>query len=399
MFGTLDIAMLPRTNTVEEGLTTPLQATVTATTGVDRTIEWESSRPAVAGVSSAGLVTGVSVGSAVIRARSRLVPSILDSVTVDVLARGLPTSLRVSPRVDTLSPTGTRTVQAVVRDQRGAAITGAPIAWRSLSPTLASVSTTGLVTALATGTARIVATSPRGVGTDSLADTAAVLIVNPCTLVRPVTLGTTYNGRFDASTCAGFIGFPLVDQFEISSATQSYYSISLSPTFRGSLIPLNIGSAFIGQEALAGQTSDALVVTRAGTFGFMVSGITGVSGAYSVSTAVNPDPRRSCVWTHATLGVSFQTAVSPTCIQRDIQLIPRISPGQVVRISASAASFPVRIELRNFNTGAVLASATATSAGGSATINYSSAPDFLPTFVRVFGGASQTDLVSIVIDR
>jgi uncharacterized protein YjdB len=399
VFGTLDIAVLPRASTVEEGQTAALQATVTATSGLDRTIDWESSRPAVAQVSSTGVIAGVSIGSAVIRARSRAVASIVDSISVDVVARGIPTAIAIAPRVDTLSPRGTRTLQATVRDQRNAVLSNAPIAWRSLSPALASVSATGLVTALANGTVRIVATTPRVTGVDSLADTSTVLIVNPCTLVRPVALGSTITRRFDASTCAGFVGFDLVEQFEVTTSTQSYYSVSLTPTFRASLIALNVGTAFIGQEAPAGQVTEALVVTRPGTFGFMVSGLAGATGSYTVSSALNPDPRRNCVFTHATFGVSFQTAVSPLCQQRDIQLIPRVSPGQVVRISATAASFPVRIELRNFNTNGVLASAGATAVGGTATITYSSAPDFLPTFIRVFGGPSQTDLVSIVIDR
>jgi len=398
VYGVLDIAIAQPVAAMEEGRSVTLQTAITATAGIDRTLDWESARPAVATVSAAGVVTAVSTGSAVIRVRARALSTVGDSVTIQVLERGIPTSMLVAPRVDTLSPNGTRVLQATVRDQRGAVLQTAPVTWRSLTPALATVNNSGLVTATAVGDARIVATSPRASGTDSLADTARVLVVSPCSLVRPVVIGATYLGRFDLSSCANYIGFALLDQFSVTTPTQAYFSVSLTPSFTGSLIPLNIGTAFFGLSAPPNATIESLSVIRAGTFGFMVAAISGSSGPYTLATSLDPDPRRSCVVTNATLGVTFQTAVSPSCISRDIRILPFLSPGQRLRVTASAASFPVAIELRSFNTGALLASASATSAGGVASIDYTLVGGFTPAFIRVIGGAFQTDLVAMTIN-
>jgi uncharacterized protein YjdB len=399
VFGSLDIALLPRTTTLEEGRSFTLQATVSATAGVDRTVEWESARPALVTVSAAGVVTGVSAGTVFVRARSRLIPSIVDSVAIEVLPRGVPTTVTVTPRVDTLFPGGTRTAQAVVRDQRGAVLPGVAISWRSLTPAIATVSASGIVSAVALGEAVITASTARAVGSDSLVDSARVLVVNPCTLFRPITLGSSYVGRIDTSTCKNFIGFSQLDQFSISTGTQAYYRIALTTTFRGSLIPLNIGTAFYGQEALANEPVESFAVVRPGSYGFIVAAFPNVTGSYSVSTSLNPDPRTSCAPTSVTTGVSFRTAVNPTCITRDLRLLPPLSPAQQVRITASAPSFPVRIELRSFNTGALLASGAATQSGGPAVISLTWSGDFTFAFVRVIGSAVHNDLVDVVIDR
>ena len=398
VYGTLDVAVSPRTGSVEENRNLSLQAAVTATTGIDRALDWESARPAIASVSATGVVTGVSPGTTVIRARSRAVASIADSATVDVIARGVPTTITLVPRLDTLSPRGTRTLQATVRDQRGVVLDGTPVTWRSLNSTLATVSTTGLVTAVALGEARIVATTPRTTSADSLADTTRVLIVDPCSIVRPFAIGASYVGQFDGSSCQNYFNFPLLDQFSISSTAQAYFAITLTPAFRGSLSSLNIGTGFWGEIALANQSLETLVVIRPGSFGFLIAGIAGATGPYTVTTSLTPDPRRSCVLTTATTGVAFQTAVAPNCIQRDIRILPGMPTGQPIRITASAASFPIRIELRAEN-GTLLTSSVAATSGGTATIALTWQGSFTFMYVRVIGAANQSDLVSVVIER
>ena len=57
---------------------------------------------------------------------------------------------------DSLGPT--QQLTASVQDQNGATIGGAIVAWTSSTPSVASVSSTGLVTAVADGTATITAT-------------------------------------------------------------------------------------------------------------------------------------------------------------------------------------------------------------------------------------------------
>jgi uncharacterized protein YjdB len=398
VYGTLQVVVAPRTASVEEGKTVTLTATVTGTTGIPRTVQWESSVPTRASVSSSGVVTALLANAApvVIRARATAISGVVDSSIVTVITSSTPTTLALAPRIDTLSPQGTRTLTATVRDQRGVLLTSAPLSWRSLNPTLATVTSAGVVSAVANGTARIVVSTPITVA-DSLRDTATFVIVAPCSRIRAVPLGSTYSGRFDASSCRSFLGFPgMIDQFSVTSTTQSYYAVSLTPTFGGTLVPLNIGSGFYGLPA-GDTTMTGLVVSKPGTFGFMVTTLTMAPGTYSVSTTLNPDARQNCLTTEATRGVVFQTALIPTCRQRDIRILPQMSTAGRIIITARSQSFPARIDLIDFNTNATLATSTAGATGGTATINFLSLSSRFVS-VRVIGGASVNDYVTITID-
>jgi len=79
------------------------------------------------------------------------------------------TSVTLSPTTLSFSSLGdTEQLTATVRDQDGATISGASITWTSSSSSVASVSSTGLVAAVADGTATITATSGTASGTASV---------------------------------------------------------------------------------------------------------------------------------------------------------------------------------------------------------------------------------------
>ena len=399
VYGTLVVVVSPRTTSVPEGQTVQLTAVVTGTTGISRVVQWETGNASRATVSATGVVSGLTAGTPVaIRARSIAVPGAVDSTAVTVLTRSVPTAISLTPRNDTLFPLGTRTLTASVLDQRGSVIAGAPVIWRSLTPAVARVSATGIVTADSQGVARILARTPTTIGTDSLSDTTTILIVAPCSLVRPIQFGTTYNGTFDVSSCRNYLGFTgALDQFSVTAAQQTYYSIRLTPSFVGSLVPLNVGAGLYGILP-TDTTVQALGVIRPGTFGFMVASTTTAPGTYVVSTTLNPDARLSCVVTDVTRGVDFQTALTPNCQQRDIRILPALDPNGRITVTARSQSFPVRIELRAFSNNAVLGTSTATFTGGTATINYTTTT-FRFVYVRVFGPPSANDYITITIDN
>jgi uncharacterized protein YjdB len=120
-----------------------------------RVIQWASANPAVATVNSLGQVTGISLGTTTITAR--------------VGAKVASTRVRVvAPPVSQVVLTPSNPVQ-VVRigqnfqfsarcvDINGAVVTGKTIAWNSNNPSVATVSGTGLVSALAVGSATVTA--------------------------------------------------------------------------------------------------------------------------------------------------------------------------------------------------------------------------------------------------
>lgn len=360
----------------------------------DPTVSWASSDARVATVSVTGAVTAVASGT------TTIVATAFDSVTrasIPIIVRArVATTIDARPDVDTLSPLGTRILSVTVRDQNGAAIAGAPVVWRSLTPTLATVTSAGAVSAIAIGTASIEATTPRTSAADSLRDTVRILIVPACSLIRPVQLGATVSGTFDASTCQNLYGYRIANQYSISPPTQVYYALRVVPTVSTVLVPLNIGVQFFGLPA-ADTAVTALVVLRPGTFTFFVAAPAATPGSYTFSTTVDPDPKLSCVTTEATTGVAFRTAVTPTCTTRDIRILPPLTSGQQVRITGVAATYAATLELRNFATGALIQRAVATSAGGTATISLSNGSTTPLVFLRVIGGATVNDYVSITI--
>jgi uncharacterized protein YjdB len=127
-------------------------------------ISWSSDQTGVATITSAGLVTAVSAGSAVITANSE---GQVGTATVTVTGASLQT-LAVQPDTATIAPLGSVQLAAVVRDGTGAVINNAPVSWSSGSPLIAVVDSKGLVSALLPGTAVITATSGQATGTATI---------------------------------------------------------------------------------------------------------------------------------------------------------------------------------------------------------------------------------------
>ncbi len=144
-----------------------LQATVRdADGGVlgDAPVEWKSSAAGVATVDDDGLVRGVAAGTAKITATSGEV-SAQATVTVSPIPAN---AVVVSPGEATVFVGKTVTLKATVTDASGDPLTGRPISWKTSAASVATVSTSGVVTAKAPGKATITATSEGKSGTSTI---------------------------------------------------------------------------------------------------------------------------------------------------------------------------------------------------------------------------------------
>ncbi len=119
------------------------------------TVTWASSAASIATVSTNGVITGVSAGTAQITAK---VGTITGTQTVTVAAAVL-TTLSATAATTTLIQGQTVTATTSGLDQIGRAISPGTVTWSSSAGTVASVSTTGVVTALTPGTAQIIASA------------------------------------------------------------------------------------------------------------------------------------------------------------------------------------------------------------------------------------------------
>ena len=121
------------------------------------TVTWASSATAVATVSATGLVTAAGNGTATITATSGQASG---SATVTVTQ--VVSSVTVAPAEANFAALGdTVRLTAEAFDANGSAVTGVEFSWGTNDDAVATVDGSGLVTAMANGTATITATRAR----------------------------------------------------------------------------------------------------------------------------------------------------------------------------------------------------------------------------------------------
>lgn len=156
------VEVSPNTLSLTVGQTSQLGATVRDVSGQalpGTSVTWSSSNTAAATVNSSGLVTAAGAGSAVVTATSG---GKSGSVTVQVAGVSTPvavSTVTLSTSSASLTVGQTATLVATPRDASGNALTGRVVTWTSSNSSVASVSSAGVVTAVAAGSATVTATS------------------------------------------------------------------------------------------------------------------------------------------------------------------------------------------------------------------------------------------------
>jgi hypothetical protein len=140
-----------------------------------RTVSFLSGAPSIASITSGGLVTAVSLGSAEISASSEGQSASLNETVVNVPVA----SVSVEPGTVTLNVGSSRQLAAVLTDAAGRTLSGRTVVWSSSDIGIATVSATGLVVAAKSGIATIIATSEGKSGTARVTVAASVLDLLP----------------------------------------------------------------------------------------------------------------------------------------------------------------------------------------------------------------------------
>lgn len=149
------ITLTPLSANLQVGQTAQFSATVTGL--ANKTVNWTSSDAARATVDATGKVTAVSAGTASIIATAAGDQNVKASAVVTITRANLGvTGVTVSPNADILAPGQTRQLVANVTRDPGVAGT---VTWSSSATNIATVSTAGVVTAVAAGSATITAAS------------------------------------------------------------------------------------------------------------------------------------------------------------------------------------------------------------------------------------------------
>ena len=181
--------------TSEVGLGGTLQLKLLALDASDNEVEaaggavWASADTAIATVSQGGLVTGRRLG--VVQLQAVLDGKSAFSVVTVVAARAA--AVAVTPATASTTAGGTVQLSARVSDASGATLPDRLVFWQSSNDAVARVTSTGLVSGVAAGTATITATSEGKSGTA----TVTVAAPGPVTTrvdVTPATAGLVVGG-------------------------------------------------------------------------------------------------------------------------------------------------------------------------------------------------------------
>ena len=174
-----NVTVSPATLPLTVGGTATLAATVVAEAGASTAVSWTSSVATTASVSAAGLVTALAAGAnSQVCATSAFDTSKQGCATVTVTAVStVPVAtVAVTPPTSSLSIGQTAQLSAITRDANGNTLTGRVVAWSTSSAAIATVSSSGLVSAVAAGTATITATSENQTGS------ATITVASPPTV-------------------------------------------------------------------------------------------------------------------------------------------------------------------------------------------------------------------------
>ncbi len=230
------------------GETLSLDATVKPATA-SQSVTWKSSKPAIASVSADGTVTAKKPGKVLIRATSAANTKIKKSMQITVAAAVAPTKITLSPSSDSLEVGDKLTLSLSVRPEGASE----KVKWTSTNSAVASVSSSGVVTAKKAGTATIRATSSvkstvRGTATITVTDPNAVTSIT-------ISDGDFYLDKGSSKTLTTVL------KPANSSAAISWKSDNLSVasvTTSGKVTGLGSGTATI--TATAGGKSDSIQV-------------------------------------------------------------------------------------------------------------------------------------------
>lgn len=361
------VELSPSTASVRTGSTLPLTAQARdaggRTVAIGR-IFWSSSDTAIATVSSNGVVTARKAGSITIAASTA---GASGTAAVTVSDRDV-ASVQLTPAALELRVGATGALQARPLDAQGALLAGRPVVWTTSNSAVATVSTSGVVTARAVGTATVTATSEGRGG-------SAVVTVTSVPVATVV----------------------LTPPFDTLNA--------------GGSVQLNAVARDAGGAALAGRTvtwnsADTRIatVTSAGLVVAIAPGTTTITatseGRSATATivvlarpvaSVNVTPSSNNVVVGSTVQLSAQLTDAQGTVLTGRQLTWTSSSGSVASVDASGL-------VRALSTGNVTITATSEGRSGSASVVVSAIPvsrvDVTPATAAIFtGGTVQLDAV------
>jgi uncharacterized protein YjdB len=306
-----------------------------------RAIVWASSNPDVATVDASGSVVAVAAGSATISATSEGISGTASvSVAIPAIA-----SVVIQPRSATLQRGESVQLAAAVTDASGAAVTNRTPTWTSTSPAVAIVSASGLVSAIAPGTASVVASldgKADTVGISVVAVPVGSVTVQPATATLAVGQGATLT-----ATVKDANGSVVTDR-AVSWTTSN--AVVASVTQAGVVKALSAGTAIIAATSDGRTGSATITVTAApvATIALQPSSVTLQRSMTTTLTATLKDASgnvlsgRTIAWSSSDTTIARVSASGVvTAVRLGLATITATSEGRSAGASVSVVAGPV----------------------------------------------------------
>ncbi len=222
----VQITMTPVSMVLTVGQTASFVASVSGSTNTG--VSYASSAPAIAGVNGSGAVSAIAAGSATITATANADPTKLATSTVTVQSGSVPIPISIS-----IVPVGATTFSAGGTLQLTSTITGSTnpgVTWSTSAPGVATVSATGLVTGVSSGTATITGAA----AADPSKSAAITVTVTPVVPAADYTLSVPI---FASVEMGRSVALPVTitrlsghtEKIAVSAASSASLTLSVSP--------------------------------------------------------------------------------------------------------------------------------------------------------------------------
>lgn len=191
------VTLSPATATLSAGATQPLTATVAPANATNKAVSYSSNNTGVATVNGSGLVTAVASGTATITVTTQDGTKTATAVITANTSSVAVTSVSLSPSSATLAVGATQQLTATVLPSNA---TNKAVSYASNNTGVATVNASGLVTAIANGTAIITVTTASGSKTSTATITVSTATGNYFTIKNK----WTNNYLYDAGANVGY---------------------------------------------------------------------------------------------------------------------------------------------------------------------------------------------------
>ena len=242
------ITVSPTTFTLNTGSTKSMTATILPSNATNKTVTWSSTNGSIATVNASGVVTGISAGSTTIQARAvdgGFLASSIGTVVVGVQS--------VSLNSTSISLTKGNTFQAIATITPSNAA-NKTLTWSSAMSSVATVSNTGLITAVGNGTGIISVFTQDG-------NKSASMIVRVSTMVTSVRLNQASLSLARNATASLTATLSPSTASNQSVAWSSSNSAIVSVTSSGTIRGVAIGSTTITVRTADGNFLATCAVT------------------------------------------------------------------------------------------------------------------------------------------